>query len=178
MIIPQEDLRVFLSKPFGFLFVGNKFWETGIPEKYNVITVGDYVTKSYIEFLGEAPPLAFIDLKTKRTSIRSEDVSGYFDYIVNIRNPQGTVFLEGMITSLLEATIGFPQDKVLVIVEGEEDLVPLALTYLNLPEDTLIVYGQPNIGVVAYRIEQLTIIKTAGVNTVATGFFFLPGRNH
>lgn len=176
MIIPQEDLRVFLSKPFGFLFVGNKFWETKIPYEHNVITVGDYVTQSYIEFLNQAPPLAFIDLKTKRETIMNESIISFFDNVIKIENPQGTVFLEGILTSLLEAVIGFPEDKTLVIVKGEEDLIPLALTYLNLPEDTIVVYGQPNVGVVAYKIELLTIIKTAGIYAVAEHYFPLPSR--
>lgn len=174
MISPQEDLRAFLSEPFGILFFGETFWKTDIPRKFKVVTVGDFVTVNYIKHLGEAPPLAFADLKTKRKLFDSVGgLVSYFNDIYRIKNPPGSVLIGGIVETLLEATVGFPEAKSLVIVDGEEDLIPLALPYVNFPDDTVVVYGQPNAGVVAYRLEQIALLKTCGVNAAAR-YYLMP----
>lgn len=171
MIVPQEDLRHFLSQPLGILFMKDSLWKTRIPLDFNTITVGDYVTSSYIKFFNRAPPLAFVDFKTKRTDFKEFDIPTYFDNVFEIKNPRGTILIQTIIDVLLEAIIGFPEDKTLMIVDGEEDLIPLILFYVTLPENTIVVYGQPDVGVVVYRFEQIRMIMTSGINTVAKQFF-------
>lgn len=163
MLVLQQELRETLGKPFGVLFFGDSLWKSPLLSRYNVVTVGDMVTRGYIRALGKPPPLAFIDLKTKRASYEHAEVLEAFANVVRINNPPATLNIEDILETISEAIVGFPEETVLVVVEGEEDLIPLVLAYLPLPVGTLVIYGQPDAGVVAYRLEHIYVIKTAGI---------------
>jgi len=156
-------LRELLARPFGVLFKGDSFWKTRIPLDYRLITVGDRVTRDHIAFLGRAPPLAFVDFKTKRSPLEAPDIAKYFDEVFAIPNPPGSACFECALSVIAEAAIGFPETAALIEVRGEEDLVPLILPYIKFPERTVVVYGQPDAGVVAYKIELVSALRTAGL---------------
>ncbi len=68
--------------------------------------------------------------------------------VVHVKNPPGTI-TEEAITAIREA---LESDKhVHVIVDGEEDLLTL-IAVLYAPERSLVVYGQPNEGIVIVKV--------------------------
>jgi len=69
---------------------------------------------------------------------------------LQVKNPSGTLTREAW-TTLQEA---LKQDRpTRVLVDGEEDLFTL-VAVSQAPENTLVVYGQPNQGVVAVKVTE------------------------
>ena len=68
--------------------------------------------------------------------------------IVQVKNPQGTITQEA-ITAIQKALQSKEQTQ--IVVEGEEDLLTL-ITVLYAPENSMVIYGQPNKGIVAVKV--------------------------
>ncbi|AGK60121.1 Uncharacterized protein conserved in archaea [Archaeoglobus sulfaticallidus PM70-1] len=154
-----DSLRDYLAKPHGRLYTGKgedtveKIEELG---KYSpLICVGDLVTY-YIFKAGYNPDIVVIDFKTIRNEIDEEVISfieskteGYVR--LDVVNPQAYITLD-LVEKLIEAVSLLPK-KVLIVVEGEEDLAVLPLVYM-LPLNSLLLYGQPREGIVAVVISE------------------------
>ena len=111
-----------------------------------IVAVGD-VCVSALQKLGITPDIAVVDGMTKRQKLpeaQKPNQEGYDEYI-NCKNPAGQITPE-FSNSLINASKS--ELKVLINVEGEEDLAPIIL-HLALPLDSLLIYGQPNKGIVA-----------------------------
>jgi len=67
---------------------------------------------------------------------------------LKVRNPAGTISLEAL-EAVKEALKG--GEAVLLLVEGEEDLLALA-AIAYAPEGSLVFYGQPGEGLVAVKV--------------------------
>lgn len=150
-----ESMRGELAKPHGRLYRGEGekllLEVEEIPEAELFCTVGDLVTASAIK-VGLIPDLAVADGKT----LREEDVEfekGVFDEIIETINPPAHISCE-LISALVKALEACESGKkVLVFVDGEEDLAVVPLVKL-LPLGSVIVYGQPGEGVVALRVDE------------------------
>ena len=68
--------------------------------------------------------------------------------IVNVKNPQGTITQEA-INAIQEAIQS--KKQVNIVVDGEEDLLTL-IVVLNAPLNALVIYGQPNKGIVVVKV--------------------------
>jgi len=134
-----DDFRTPLKEKIGELVQGN------LPEKYCgyecIISVGDVVTDVLIE-QGITPDLALIDGKTRRGDYESSTPS--LEKTINIKNPAGVITRDAW-----EAVVNGleHEDPVMIIVDGEEDLLSLVVIALA-SEDCLVIYGIPNEGMV------------------------------
>ncbi|MEM4699460.1 MAG: DUF359 domain-containing protein [Candidatus Nezhaarchaeales archaeon] len=150
-----ERLRPVLSRPLGRLLRG------GVEEVYaslkslvqevrppRLVAVGDVVVEDSLRH-GLSLDLAVRDFKTKRLP-REPSSMGGFREVVRVRNPAGHITAEArrQIARGLEEGGG-----VLIEVEGEEDLLAIPCV-LHAPIGSVVVYGQPDEGVVAIVVSE------------------------
>ena len=149
-----EEMRSELAKPHGKLYRGQGdelLLDVGEVKSCSLLCcVGDLVSASAVR-VGLKPDIAVIDGKT----LREDEVDFKFDFFekrIEAYNPAGYITCE-LISALKQAVDEAEQGKkVLVFVNGEEDLAVMPLGML-LPEKSLIIYGQPHEGVVALMID-------------------------
>ena len=135
--------RECLKRPFGTLYRDLK---EAIPALAGraVYAVGDVVTHRLLR-LGIVPDLAIIDGRTMR--LPCERTPEYQAYQFHAWNPPGTI-TKDLIVAIDRALANSPA---LIVVDGEEDLAVLPLV-LSAPEGGVLLYGQPNEGVVLREI--------------------------
>lgn len=137
------------KKPLGELFPNFKDAIPKIVSANFLISVGDQTTKNLVDN-DIIPNLGIIDNRIQREDhdydiIRTEN-------ILNAENPAGTI------TENLWETIELAIDSIfednenrIIVVDGEEDLAVLPCL-LIAPEDAVILYGQPNEGLVFVNV--------------------------
>ncbi|MBU7044477.1 MAG: DUF359 domain-containing protein [Theionarchaea archaeon] len=107
-----------------------------INEPVKIIAIGDVVTENLLK-VGITPTMYIVDGKSRRESVDSSP-----DCDITVRNPQSHITHE--LTEAIQK--GYRR----IYVEGEEDLAALpAILYAD--EHTLIIYGQPNEGIMVIR---------------------------
>ena len=137
------------KRPLGKLYVD---FEDAIPmikEASFLISVGDQTTKNLVD-IDLIPDLGIIDNRIQRKDhnydiIRTEN-------ILNADNPAGTITenLWETIEKAISLTLEDNENRI-IVVEGEEDLAVLPCL-LIAPEDAVILYGQPNEGLVFVNV--------------------------
>ncbi len=152
LLFAQPHMRCYLKTPLGPLYTGEavrSLFASLDPSR--TVTVGDVVTRSFIEQKGAAPLVAIIDGRTCRKDKPwlTEEYEKKFTIIVRIRNPPGFIARETIVEELGDALVGIPDDRVLVLVEGEEDLLLLLAPHIINVRPLILLYGQPGEGVVA-----------------------------
>jgi uncharacterized protein (UPF0218 family) len=152
-IVTAEVLSRF-KEPFGTLIEGSpaQTMKTlrGIVEKEQppkIISVGDTVTRNMHKHK-IVPQLSITDNLNRRQKTRPQTLAG--KVLVKIHNPQGKITQEA-IAAVQDALQG--SDNVHLLVEGEEDLLTLIVA-LYAPVNSLIIYGQPQKGVVVVKVTQ------------------------
>ena len=142
-----EELRVVFKKPFGKLYTGKGLAPAREIKKEltgaRVIVVGDVTLKNALE-VGISPSLVIVDMKTKRAGVEKTDENRAV-----VKNPPG------MITKELWNQIheNIEVDGAEIIVDGEEDLAVLPCV-LEADWDTVILYGQPDEGIVLVKVDE------------------------
>lgn len=136
-----NGLRGRLRRPLGFFIAGphaefkaKKYIEHIKPVK--VATIGDVVSST----LHEAKlhiDIAVIDGKTLRSVGRQYSFKS--SHTFKVRNPPGTISIEAWNTLRKALEIN---GEVLVLVDGEEDLLVIPVVILA-PENSVVAYGQP-----------------------------------
>ncbi|MDG6223559.1 MAG: GTP-dependent dephospho-CoA kinase family protein [Candidatus Bathyarchaeota archaeon] len=124
----------------------NKLKDYILEEKPStVISVGDVVSQNIVES-GISVDILIVDNKTMRKTI--QPITAIAQKTLYTKNPAGTITDEAWNTIKLAL-----QDKVKtkIVVDGEEDLLTL-VTVLSAPEDALVVYGQPKVGIVLVKV--------------------------
>jgi len=113
-----------------------------------IIAVGDVVVEDSLKH-GVKLDLAIVDYKTKRRG-RPLELAVEFRRVVKVVNPPGHLSLDAMdvLKSLIEEGGG-----ALMEVEGEEDLLTIP-SVLYAPLNSLVIYGQPNEGVVLVVVDE------------------------
>jgi uncharacterized protein (UPF0218 family) len=150
-VITPELMEKF-KQPFGLLLRGT-FSETmrqlkEIVDRENppmVITVGDTVSRN-LHKNGIKAQLSITDSKSMRR--RTQPVTLEPRKTLHVRNPQGTI-TEEAIAIVKEALQS--EDHTHILVDGEEDLLTL-IAVLYAPDAALVVYGQPQEGVVVVKV--------------------------
>ena len=137
------------KRPLGKLYVD---FEDAIPmikEASFLISVGDQTTKNLVD-IDLIPDLGIIDNRIQRKDhnydiIRTEN-------ILNADNPAGTI-TENLWETIEEAISLTLEDSGnrIIVVKGEEDLAVLPCL-LIAPEDAVVLYGQPNEGLVFVNV--------------------------
>ena len=149
MLLP-ENLRNELKTPLGKLIPNSSSEkENYIRSVYSekvVITVGD-ATSELLLGMGLIPLLHIIDGQEKRQK-RSLPLADSFNTELNVKNNPGEISPESF--NLLK-TIFEESPPIRLVVDGEEDLLVLPVC-LFAPENSVVMYGQPNEGLVIIEI--------------------------
>ena len=145
-----NDLRDQLKNPLGNLIRDND------PNKENIIkeisaesvliTVGDRTTENMLQ-LGLKPQIQIIDGLEKRNQ-RIVPTDDAVNTNLSCRNPPGEI-TEESIQVIQKAFSSEP--PVRITVDGEEDLLVLPVC-MSAPENSVVMYGQPNEGLVIVHI--------------------------
>jgi len=153
-----ENLREQLKIPLGILLLDVQVTKENVI-KYTqsspfIITVGDATTEKMLSF-GIIPSLQIIDAtekRAKRAAISNENVAT----IISCDNPPGEITNES-ITIIKKAFKS--KIPVRIIINGEEDLLVLPVC-LYAPKNAVVMYGQPNEGLVIVQIDDQIRNKT------------------
>ena len=143
-----EDLRDSLKKPLGILIKDSDTTKENIlkniPQNSFIISVGDATTEKLIRY-GITPSLQIIDGLEKRFKriIPSSTTTTTF----SCHNPPAQITEESL--DVIKKALQVPPARIIVI--GEEDLLVLPVCVLA-PENSVVLYGQPNEGLVFVRI--------------------------
>tara|TARA_Y100000310_G_scaffold41866_1_gene39177 strand:- start:1 stop:498 length:498 start_codon:yes stop_codon:yes gene_type:complete len=145
-----EDIRDQLKTPLGDLIHDNDPNKESIIKKFFtdavVITVGDKTTENMLQF-GLNPQVQIIDCLEKRNK-RLVSINGEINTKLSCKNPPGEITEE----SIQVIKKAFSSDPpVRIIVDGEEDLLVIPVC-IFAPENSVVMYGQPNEGLVIVQI--------------------------
>ena len=152
-----DDLRDQLKNPLGNLVSDNDPNKENIIKKISaesiIITVGDRTTENILQ-LGLKPQIQIIDGLEKRNQ-RIVPADDTINTNLSCRNPPGEI-TEESIQIIKKAFSSEP--PVRIIVDGEEDLLVIPACILA-PENSVVMYGQPNEGLVIVQITPKTRAK-------------------
>jgi uncharacterized protein (UPF0218 family) len=139
-----ENVRAALKKPLGKKYESVEQIEFG-PGR--LVSVGDICTINLLN-MGIRPHLAVFDFHFMRNEIfegNKKLLKAAFPFPRTYENPPGTLSDE-----ILKDAETLLEKGGAVLIEGEEDLTALAFI-LAAKEDDIIVYGQPNEGIVVVK---------------------------
>jgi uncharacterized protein (UPF0218 family) len=149
-----QELRRKLKEPIGTLIRGS-FNETIKEFKHMIekekpttlISVGDVVSKNLVRS-SIFPQLLIVDNKVMRRKIQSVTLKANEE--ISVKNPRGTITSEAL--KAVQEAVKINR-SVKIVVDGEEDLLTL-VAVLYAPENSFVVYGQPQEGIVVVKVTQ------------------------
>ena len=147
----SQEARAILKRPLGTLFAHKVAAIEHVRQlkPARLITVGDIVTYDFLKS-GFKPGVAVVDFRVMRAPALEEVkkiINAHDVQVVRVKNPAGTLTSE-LISALQTAK---PLTK--IIVDGEEDLATLPAV-LMAPVGSVVVYGQPNEGIVLIEVTE------------------------
>lgn len=158
MHLPQ-NLRDSLKKPLGVLIRDSDTTKENIlkniPADSFVITVGDATTEKLIKY-GIIPSLQIVDGLEKRS--KRELPSSSAKTTFSCDNPPAQITQESI--DVIKKALKEPPARIKVI--GEEDLLVLPVC-VYAPENSVVLYGQPNEGLVIVEINSETRNKAESI---------------
>ncbi len=156
-----ENLREQLKIPLGKLIPDNQTSKENIqnhiPENSFLITVGDATTEKMQNY-EITPSLQIVDAQEKRVK-REPAKSGDISTNLSCKNPPGQI-TEQSIETIKEALSSKP--PVRILVDGEEDLLVIPVC-IYAPDNAIIMYGQPNEGLVVVAVNEEVKKKTKSI---------------
>jgi len=145
-----DDLRDQLKNPLGNLISDNDPNKENIIKNFFaesvIITVGDRTTENMLQ-LGLKPQIQIIDGLEKRNQ-RIVPVDNTINTNLSCRNPPGEITEESM--QVIQKAFSC-ESPVRITVDGEEDLLVLSVC-IFAPENSVVMYGQPNEGLVIVHV--------------------------
>ena len=154
-----DNLRQTLKQPIGELF-SDAYPMPDLLKKYSgqllhpfLITVGDVATIKFLKF-GITPDISIVDLHIQRKRVYENVLSLGFrriNVLKKAKNTAGTLSYESYLA--LDRLIRYEPRPSILQIDGEEDLLALFAIFLS-PLDSLIVYGQPNQGLVVIQVTE------------------------
>ena len=145
-----NDLRDQLKNPLGNLIKDNDIDKENIIKEISaesvLITVGDRTTENMLQ-LGLKPQIQIIDGLEKRNK-RLVPVDDTINTNLSCKNPPGEITEES--TQVIQKAFS-SEPPVRITVDGEEDLLVLPVCIFS-PENSVVMYGQPNEGLVIVHI--------------------------
>ena len=146
----SDDLRDQLKNPLGNLIKNNDLNKENITKKFTagsiIITVGDRTTENILQ-LGLKPQIQIIDCLEKRNQ-RTAPIDDTVNTKLSCRNPPGEITEESI--QVIKKAF-FSEPPVRIVVDGEEDLLVIPVC-ISAPENSVVMYGQPNEGLVIVQI--------------------------
>ncbi|MGQ0795955.1 MAG: GTP-dependent dephospho-CoA kinase family protein [Nitrosopumilaceae archaeon] len=143
-----ENLRDSLKKPLGVLIKDSDTTKENIlkniPSGSFVITVGDATTEKLVEY-GIVPSLQIVDGMEKR--FKRNVPWSFVKTEFSCNNPAAQITQESI--NVIKKALNEPPARITVI--GEEDLLVLPVCVFA-PDNSVVLYGQPNEGLVIVRI--------------------------
>ena len=145
-----NDLRDQLKNPLGNLIKDNDIDKENIIKEISaesvLITVGDRTTENMLQ-LGLKPQIQIIDGLEKRNQ-RVVPTDDAVNTNLSCRNPPGEITEESI--QVIQKAFSC-EPPVRITVDGEEDLLVLPVC-IFAPENSVVMYGQPNEGLVIVHI--------------------------
>ena len=145
-----DSLRDRFKTPLGILIpeshVNKSNIQKHLSENSYLITVGDRTTEKMIDF-GLIPSLQIIDNQEKR--VKREPVKSDSRYTELVCNNPAAEITPQSIDVIKKAFIS--KTPVRLTVAGEEDLLVIPVC-IHAPENSIVMYGQPNQGLVLVKI--------------------------
>jgi GTP-dependent dephospho-CoA kinase len=153
-----ENIREQLKAPLGLLIPDSQVTKENILKHTHsnsfIITVGDATTTKMINF-GIIPSLQIIDSQEKRVK-RDPPSNEKVSTNIFCDNPAGEITAQCILT----IKNAFKSDSpVRITVNGEEDLLVIPVC-IYAPENSIVMYGQPNEGLVLVQINDKIRNKT------------------
>ena len=142
----REDLKIPLGDLINDIDVNNKNIQAKINPKSIIITVGDKTTENIIN-LGITPQIQIIDGLEKRNQC-DIPLHDKISTVLTCKNPPGEITQES-IQTIQKAFSSDPPIR--IIVDGEEDLLVIPVC-IAAPENSVVMYGQPNEGLVIVHV--------------------------
>ena len=145
-----DDLRDQLKNPLGNLISDNDPNKENIIKKISaestIITVGDRTTENMLQ-LGLKPQVQIIDGLEKRNQriVLTDDT---VNTNLSCKNPPGEITEESI--QVIQKAFSC-EPPVRITVDGEEDLLVIPVC-IHAPENSIVMYGQPNEGLVIIRV--------------------------
>ena len=121
-----------------------------------IITVGDRTTEKMIDF-GLIPSLQIIDGVEKRKERELPKLENATELTVD--NPAAEITPQSIDVIKQAFTL---QSPVRIVVNGEEDLLVIPVC-VHAPENSVVLYGQPNKGLVIVKVTPEIRNKTQGL---------------
>jgi uncharacterized protein (UPF0218 family) len=146
----HDSLRDQFKNPLGILIPESQVNKSNI-QKYlsknpYLITVGDRTTEKMIDF-GFIPSLQIIDNQEKRVKREpAKNNHGYTELVCN--NPAAEITPQSI--DIIKKAFN-SKSPVRITIIGEEDLLVIPVC-IHAPENSLVMYGQPNEGLVLVHI--------------------------
>lgn len=144
-----ENLREQLKKPLGVLILENETDKKNIQKHLSdnsyIITVGDRTTEKMIDF-GLIPSLQIVDGQEKR--IKRDTPKSNVKTALTCNNPAAEI-TQKSIETIQEGLVA--KTPVRILVNGEEDLLVIPVC-VYAPENAVVLYGQPNEGLVIVKV--------------------------
>ena len=145
-----DVLRDQLKKPLGNLISDNDPNKENIIKKISaesvLITVGDRTAENMLQF-GLKPQIQIIDGLEKRNQC-TIPIDDTVNTNLSCRNPPGEITKESIQVIQKAFSCELP---VRITVDGEEDLLVIPVC-IHAPENSIVMYGQPNEGLVIVTI--------------------------
>ena len=145
-----DDLRDQLKNPLGTLINDDDPNKENIIKKISaesvLITVGDKTTENILQF-GLRPQIQIIDGLEKRNQ-RIVPADDTVNTNLSCRNPPGEITEESI--QVIQKAFSC-ESPVRITVDGEEDLLVIPVC-IHAPENSIVMYGQPNEGLVIVTI--------------------------
>lgn len=156
-----ESLRDQLKIPLGVLIPDNQTSKENIqkqiPENSFLITIGDATTEKILSY-GITPSLQIIDAQEKRVKREPPTISNLSTNL-SCKNPAGEITEQSMeiIKQAFES-----KPPIRITVDGEEDLLVIPAC-IFAPKNSIIMYGQPNEGLVIVSVNDEVKKKTKSI---------------
>ena len=156
-----DSLRDKFKNPLGLLIPESQANKSNIQKHLSknpyLITVGDRTSEKMVDF-GFIPSLQIIDNQEKRVKREpTKNIHGYTELVCE--NPAAEITPQS-IEIIKKAFESKPPVRLTII--GEEDLLVLPVC-VHAPENSLVMYGQPNEGLVLVHITPEIRNKTQGL---------------
>lgn len=152
-----DSTRMILKRPMGPLITDLPHWiylQKDLNAK-KIITVGDIITKSFND-LAINQRISAVDFYVGRRKMFFHIKELGFmetERMVRVNNPAGFITSQLFQAVLDIFRFNNRNERVLMKIEGEEDLAVLPFT-LAAPLGFTIFYGQPNVGVVLFEVSE------------------------
>lgn len=156
-----ENLRDQLKIPLGKLILEKDTSKQNllelIPSNSLVVSVGDATTQKMIEY-GMIPSIQIVDGQEKRVKRNPPELTKSKTNLA-CSNPAGEITEESIQTIKKALKSEFPVN---IMIDGEEDLLVLPVC-MFVPDGTIVLYGQPNEGLVIVKVDSTTKNKVKSI---------------